>query len=112
MSKKRLDYALRGIWKKKYEDQLGQTWNSSIHRDASQLNKVIEDIGYDRSKELIEYYFEVQRRPDFMYFIYNYDKIAEAKDARDKGIEQSKRLREATRRRMKELDIEGRVEGN
>jgi len=106
MADKKESYALRGIWKKKYEDQTYQQWSSSVHRDAAQLARIIEDIGYERARDILTYYFEIQKRPDFMYFVYNYDKLGEALDTRTRGLEESKKLREATRKRMEELGFE------
>lgn len=103
---KQESYKARAVWKKKYEATAYRTWNSSIHRDSSQLKRVIDDIGYERTIEIMDYYFEIQPSPDFMYFIYNYDKLGEALDTRRKGVEKSHKLREATRRRMEELGFE------
>lgn len=106
MAEKRQDYALRGVWKKLYQDSTYKQWSSSVHRDAAQLKRIIDDIGYDRAKEVMEYYFHISKKPDFMYFVYNYDKLADAKDARDEDRRLSKSRREATRKRMKEWGIE------
>lgn len=106
MSEKQESYKARGVWKKKYEATTYRNWNSSVHRDASQFKRVIDDIGYERMMEIMDYYFEIQSAPNLMYFIYNYDKLGEALDARTAGVEHSRKLREATRQRMKELGIE------
>lgn len=78
-------------------------YTGNVHRDAAQLKLIGEDIGYDETKELIDFYFKVNARPDFMWFLYNYDKLQREKDelAEDKTHRQT--LREATRRRMEEL---------
>lgn len=103
---KQESYKARGVWKKAYESKTYRTWSSSVHRDASQLKRVIDDIGYERTIQVMNYYFSIQDSPDFMYFIYNYDKLGEALDSRTAGIEHSRKLREATRQRMKELGFE------
>lgn len=107
MTEKQQSYALRSKWKGLFEQATGSKWNSSIHRDAAQLKPVLEDIGYDRCVEAMVYYTGVAGSPDFMYFIYNYDKILDAKKSRDSSIEQSRILREKTRERMKEMLGEG-----
>lgn len=107
MSEKQESYKIRGVWKQKYESKTGSRWNSSIHRDAAQLKRVVDDIGYERTVAIMDYYFDITRTaPELMYFIYNYDKLGEALDAREKNIKESERLREITRQRMKELGFE------
>lgn len=107
MNDKQKSYALRSKWKSLFESSTGSKWNSSIHRDAAQFKPIAEDIGYDRCVEAMQYYFEVTGSPDLMYFIYNYDKVLDALESRKKAVLESSRLRELTRKRMKEISGEG-----
>lgn len=102
-SKNQQKYALYGIWKKKWMEANSRPFNGSIHRDAAQLDRIVSDIGYAATLELIDFYFRIKKREqDLMWFCYNYDKLRESKTAYDKDEERRAKIREATRLAMEE----------
>lgn len=104
MAERKDGYALRDHWKTLWHKNPKRgIYRGNVHRDAAQLRRIADDIGVDETKRLMEFYFEVNRTPSFMWFLYNYDKLWEEADRRDEDREHRNRLREATRRRMKEL---------
>lgn len=114
MAKDTRGYELRTHWKKCWETPYKDRgkiksrgpFRGNVHRDAAQLKAIAEDIGVEEAKRLIDFYFEVHADPDFMWYLYNYDKLRDEADRRDEDREHRQRLREATRRRMEELGLE------
>lgn len=104
MSPKSESYGLRKHWKMRWEQDASRgRYTGNVHRDAAQLKLIGDDIGYEETKELIDFYFKVRRRPDFMWFLYNYDKLQRELDELEADRQHRETLREATRRRMEEL---------
>ena len=100
-------YKLRGYWKRKHEESLGKPFRGNVHRDSAQLRDIIDDIGYEETEKLVDFYFEVHPEPDFFWFIYNYDKLQKEESRRAEDRRHRQSLREATRKRMEELRFEG-----
>lgn len=102
-SKNQQKYALYGIWKKKWQAANSRPFSGSIHRDAAQLDRIVSDIGYDATKELIEFYFQTKKRDqDLFWFCYNYDKLRDSKLAYEADEKRRAKIREATRKAMEE----------
>lgn len=73
---------------------------------------VVDAVGYDSTKDLLDYFFNVDMSHEFMQFIYNYDGFTEAIEEQ-KADEESRRLiREKTKRRVEEWSREHRGAGN
>lgn len=104
MTSKQQAHALRNHWKTRWkEDSSLGPYRGNIHRDSAQLKAVADDIGYSETIELIDFYFRVRAKPDFMWFLYNYDKLQKELDREAEDKTHRETLREATRRRMEEL---------
>ena len=105
MAQRKEGYELRLHWKLLWkQDPARGSYRGNAHRDAAQLNRIVEDIGAAETRRIMDFYFEVSDKPSFMYFLYNYDKLRDEADRRDADFEERRRLREATRRRMEELN--------
>jgi len=55
--------------------------NFNRYRDAYGFKAMINDLGYDRAKEVIDYYFATDRYGHpISHLLYNYDKLNRAMD--------------------------------
>lgn len=94
-------YKLYSYWKKLYRQYNKDEYRGSIHRDASMLDRIIDDIGYDRTVEAVRFYFKTKKRgQEIVWFSYNYDKILDSMDAYAKDEKRRERIRQETRERM------------
>jgi hypothetical protein len=67
------------------------------------MQDVIESVGFDRAKQLIEYYFTTSKiNHTLQFFFYNFDKL----DIMQKEIEKDKANRKLLRQATKRL-VEG-----
>lgn len=63
------------------------------------MQDVIDSVGYDRAKELLEYYFKTGKPGHPLnFFYYNFDKIDQMKHDIDIDKVNRERLREQTKR--------------
>ena len=63
------------------------------------MQDVIDSVGYDRAKELLEYYFKTGKPGHPLnFFYYNFDKIDQMKHDIDADKVNRERLREQTKR--------------
>lgn len=73
------------------------------HRDKWGFESMVQDLGYERAQEVVEYYFKTNRPlHPVQYLLYNYDKLdilmkEYAKDELDRA-----ELRRLTEKRVKE----------
>lgn len=96
-------YEVYGVWKNLC-DLYGRPYKGNIHRDSNMFQQASDDIGKETLLDAMRYYFEVNKAAwDFMYFMYNYDKVLDAKLARDADRKRREALRAETKRRMEEL---------
>jgi hypothetical protein len=96
-------HRLYAIWKKHYASKHDHPYIGSKYRDASMLKGVAEDIGEQKLRDIMEFYFEHKRHHDFTSFIFNYDALLKEKEAVEKDERYRLALRERTRRVMQEL---------
>jgi hypothetical protein len=65
---------------------------------------VIDSVGYDRAKELIEYYFTCEADHTPENFMSSFDRLETIMVQSRQDAERRARLREETRRRVEELE--------
>jgi len=109
----KLAYGLVGFYCTLYKKNYGKTPVVNRYREKWAMQDVIDSIGYDRAKTLLEYYFQVGKPPHgIQWFFYNFEKL----DFNLQQQEQDKTRRELIRSRTKsmveERDNEYRVSSN
>ena len=57
----KLSYALLNYYTKLYTDKYGRKPVVNIYKEKWAMNDVIESVGYDRAKELLDYYASLQK---------------------------------------------------
>ena len=94
-------------WKKRWEENQEGRYRGNINRESYMLHLVSKELGSGQTKELIDYYLETADDPDFDHFAYNYDKLIESKEERERDQARRAKIRDRTRQIMKsrgELD--------
>jgi hypothetical protein len=75
----KLAHALVTKYSDLYEIKYNKKPTINRHREKWAMNDVIDSVGYDRAKELLEYYFKVTKPGHpLTFFYYNFDKIDES----------------------------------
>jgi hypothetical protein len=64
--------AYTSLFKQKY----GKAPQINRYREKWAMQDVLDSVGYDRAKELLEYYFKIDRSGHPLnWFLYNFDKL-------------------------------------
>jgi hypothetical protein len=67
------------------------------------MQDVIESVGYDRARGLLEYYFRVTKQGHpLQWFFYNFDRLDDMLLQSKEDDERRRKMREATKRMVEE----------
>ena len=67
------------------------------------MQDVIDSVGFDRAKELLEYYFKLTKHGHaIQFFLYNFDKMDTAKTEIEKDKEKRRLLLEETKKMVEQ----------
>lgn len=67
------------------------------------MKDVIDTVGFDRARELIDYYFSLGRDSHKLsFFLFNFDRMDVAQKEHAKDLETRRKLFEATKRMVEE----------
>jgi hypothetical protein len=80
----------------------GTTISVSRNKVRWQFEALLMDYSIQQAKNLIDYYVAHYTAPNVDWFMYNYDKVEEAKQERTKQDAMRARLREDTAKRAEE----------
>jgi hypothetical protein len=96
-------YALITLYESLYKDKYGKSPKLNKFREKWAMQDVIDSVGYDRAKELIEYYFKTSKfNHPLQFFFYNFDRI----DRMEQDIKNDRAHRSYLREETKKL-VEG-----
>jgi len=96
----KLAYGLVGLYCTLYKENYKKVPVVNKYREKWAMQDVIDSVGYDRAKVLLEYYFKVPKAPHTMqWFFYNFEKL----DLTLQQVEQDKTRRELIRSRTKAM---------
>jgi hypothetical protein len=98
-------YILISLYESLYKQKYGKSPRINKFREKWAMQDVIDSVGYDRAKELIEYYFRINKfSHPLQFFFYNFDRI----DRMEKDIKNDKihrdHLREETRKLVEGIE--------
>lgn len=97
----KLAFALLDFYVKNYRLKYGKDPRINRYRDKWIMNDIIEGIGYDRAKILVEYYFHVTNAGHTLqWFAYNYDRLDEMKEQLDDDKKRRAKMLAETKARM------------
>lgn len=104
MANNRDPYILMTIYQNLYKDRYGKMPSLNKFREKWAMQDVIESIGFERAKELLDYYFKTNKMGHPLNFFYNnFDKI----DVLNKEIKKDKLNRSILLNKTKNM-VEGK----
>lgn len=98
-------YALMHMFSKCYEKKYGQKPLINRYRERWGFQDMVDSIGEEDSKAVIEYYFEISSSNHTCKYLFNnFDILKRNLDARTQDREKRARLRQQTKERMELAD--------
>ena len=92
-------YILIGVYEKLYFEKYGKKPRLNKFREKWAMQDVIDSVGYDRAKELLEYYFKTSKSGHPLnFFFYNFDRIDQVQSDIEKDKVNRAMLREQTKK--------------
>lgn len=109
----KLAYALVGIYCTLYKQKYKKSPIVNRYREKWAMNDVVESIGYDRTKVLLEYYFDLKKDGHpLTWFFYNFEKLDLALQQSEEDKTRRELIRAKTKSMVEERDNEYRVRSN
>lgn len=103
MANNREPYILLTLYQNLFSEKYGRSPSINKFREKWGMQDVIDSVGFDRAKQLIEYYFTTPKaNHTLQFFFYNFDRL----DVMQKEIEKDKISRKLLREATKKL-VEG-----
>lgn len=107
MANNREPYILLTMYQNLYKDKYGRAVTINKFREKWAMQDVIDSIGFDRAKELLEYYFELTKNGHpLQFFFYNFDKLDQLKNEIEKDKEKRRLLLEETKKMVEQGGVE------
>jgi hypothetical protein len=107
MANSREPYILLTLYQNLYKDKYTRALTINKFREKWAMQDVIDSVGFDRAKELIEYYFELNKNGHpLQFFFYNFDKMDSLKTEIEKDKEKRRLLLEETKKMVEQGGIE------
>lgn len=99
MANEKEPYVLISLYQKLYFQKYNKEPKLNKYREKWAMQDVISSVGFDRAKELLEYYFKTNKSGHpLQFFYYNFDRIDSLKVEIDKDVLNRRMLREATKK--------------
>lgn len=96
-------YALLSLYEKLYAEKYSKTARLNKFKEKWAMQDVIESVGYDRARELLEYYFRVTKQGHpLQWFFYNFDRLDDMLLQSEEDAQRRRKLREATKKMVEE----------
>jgi hypothetical protein len=96
-------YALLSLYEKLYSDKYNKIARLNKFKEKWAMQDVIESVGYDRARELLEYYFRVTKQGHpLQWFFYNFDRLDDMLLQSNEDARRRQKLREATKKMVEE----------
>ena len=110
----KLPYVLISLYEVLYTEKYGKKPVVNRYREKWGMQDVIESVGFDRAKELLEYYFKTSKYGHPVnYFFMNFDNIDKTLEAQAEDIEHRRKLKELTKQMVEEREqVEHRSSSN
>ncbi len=103
MAENKQPYILLSLYQSLYKDKYNKQARLNKYRDKWAMQDVIDTVGYERAKELMEYYFKTGKiGHPLQFFFYNFDSMDRVKQESDKDKLNRIKLREQTKRMVEE----------
>jgi hypothetical protein len=100
-------YILISLYQSLYKDKYGKVPTINKFREKWAMQDVIDSVGFERARELLEYYFTLNKNGHpLQFFFYNFDKMDAIKVESDKDKEKRRLLLEQTKKLVERGGIE------
>jgi hypothetical protein len=100
-------YILISLYQSLYKEKYGKVPTINKFREKWAMQDVIDSVGFDRARELLEYYFTLNKNGHpLQFFFYNFDKMDAIKVESDKDKEKRRLLLEQTKKLVERGGIE------
>jgi hypothetical protein len=91
-------YSLVSLYIALYKSRYNKQPIVNRYREKWAMQDVIDSVGFDRAKELLEYYFKCTRTGHpLQWFFYNFDRLDDVMVKSELDADKRKRLREQTK---------------
>ena len=98
-------YILLTQYQQMYKEKYGKLPSINKYREKWAMQDVIDSVGYERAKELLEYYFTTGKiNHPLQFFFFNFDKIDIIQKEVIKDKKNRKILQEATKRLVEDKE--------
>ncbi|CAB5218170.1 hypothetical protein UFOVP204_52 [uncultured Caudovirales phage] len=103
----KLAYGLVGLYCTLYKDTYKKSIVVNKYREKWAMQDVVDSVGYDRAKTLLEYYFQVKREGHpISWFFYNFEKLDMSLQQKEEDKTRRELIRAKTKSMVKERDDE------
>lgn len=69
-------YILLSLYQNLYKDKYGKAPSLNKYKEKWAMQDVVDSIGYDRAKKVLEYYFETGKdKHPLQFFYFNFDRL-------------------------------------
>lgn len=103
MANNKEPYILLTHYQSLYRDKYGKVPTINKFREKWGMQDVIDSVGFERAKELLNYYFTTGKLGHpIQFFYYNFDKIDQINKEIEKDKANRRMLREATKKLVEE----------
>jgi hypothetical protein len=100
-------YILLSLFQNLYKEKYGKAPSINKFREKWAMQDVIDSVGFDRAKELLEYYFNLTKHGhNIQFFLYNFDKMDTVKTEIEKDKAKRRLLLEETKKMVEQGGIE------
>ena len=103
MANEKEPYVLISLYQSLYKDKYSQMPKINKFREKWAMQDVIDSVGFDRAKELLQYYFKLNKGGHpLQFFFFNFDKMDVMETEVQKDKERRRLLLEETKKMVEE----------
>ena len=107
MANEKQPYILISLYLSLYKERYNKSLTVNKFREKWAMQDVIDSVGFDRAKELLEYYFHLTKHGHtIQFFLYNFDKMDTVRTEIEKDKEKRRLLLEETKKMVEQGGIE------
>ncbi len=106
MASDKQPYVLISLYQSLYKEKYGRVPTMNKFREKWAMQDVIDSVGFDRAKDLLVYYFSLNKNGHpLQFFFYNFDKMDALKIEIERDKEKRRLLLEETKKMVEEGGI-------
>lgn len=106
MASDKQPYVLIGLYQSLYKEKYNRVPTMNKFREKWAMQDVIDSVGFDRAKDLLVYYFSLNKNGHpLQFFFYNFDKMDALKIEIERDKEKRRLLLEETKKMVEEGGI-------